>query len=88
MNIDDIEAKKINVADIVGAPILTSKQTITKFRADGYGGIETVELNYPNDCVYIRGDLADDYEDIEEFLEYNRRKLYDSIVECAESIKE
>lgn len=82
---NNINAEKINVGDITAVPFAEqfNKGTVIKFRPDDYGGIEAVELNYSSDDVYIRGVLADDYEGIEDFLKYNRKKLYNSVIGCA-----
>lgn len=57
-----------------------------RYEPNEYGGIDVIELNYRNDIVYINGELADDYESVDEYLAAYGGSLYDNIVECAEVI--
>jgi hypothetical protein len=52
------------------------------FRADGYGGVEKCDLNCGQDVIFIRGELADEWESIDEFLLSNR--TYATLQECIE----
>lgn len=59
---------------------------VIKYKANDSGGIDSVELNYNNDAVYVNNDLDDSYESVEDYLAESGN-LYDSLVECALAVE-